>query len=407
MIELLTDNHYERIRNLFDRAGESIRIISPFLTESMADWLCAARARGLDCTFITRLYVQDLLHKANTIDGMEKMISAGVSVYLVKGLHTKLYLFDGSQAIIGSANFTYSGLNLNIELSLFLSGEEKTIGSLNGYFSNLLEEIIECGGGEATPAILADSRERYRSLYNANKSMTITASSRKMYGADLGANPINVDKEFKGYGNEMDPVFDLIRESEVLEQVHYDHFIWLKFDGEANNRIGGDQAFPLVQVTLNGKRIYVQNYPRRPLSVKDGDEVYLAAITTDRRGKNQPVIVGRGFLRGFRAGNQVDSSWEADYEWMSRYPWFCIMDNCEILDTSVKNGIPLDSVCMELGSDTYLVSFGRKEDIATVAKKHYQKAHLKLSGNAKKFIDKKFDELAKQYGVRIITSEKE
>lgn len=406
MIEMLTDNHFERIMGLFDRATKSIKIISPFLTESMAEKLCNAKARGIDCSFITRLYVQDLAHKANTADGLERMIDSGIAVYAVKGLHTKLYLFDDTEAIVGSANFTYSGLNVNLELSLLLSEEER-IADLNGYFSKLHEQIVASGDGIISPEMLKESRELCEHLYKGNKSVSITTRSIKMYGADLGKNPINAEKELKSCEGESDPIFDMMRENEVIEQINYDHSIWLKFDGEAESRIGGDQEFPLVRVELNGKKVYVQNYPKRPRMVKDGDEVYLAAITTDKAGKNQPVIVGRGYLRGFKDTNRVDESWEEENTWMDRYPWFCVMDDCEILDTSVENGIPLDSVCMALGSDTYLVSFGRKEDIPTVARKHYQKAHLRLSGNAKAFIDKRFDELKKQYGVKTITSEKE
>ena len=48
-----------------------------------------------------------------------------------------------------------------------------------------------------------------------------------------------------------------------------------------------------------------------------------------------------------------------------------------------------------LGSDTYIASFGRNEDIPSVGRKHYQKAHIRLSGNAKEFTDHQFDVLAK------------
>ena len=66
----------------------------------------------------------------------------------------------------------------------------------------------------------------------------------------------------------------------------------------------------------------------------------------------------------------------------------------------------MDIVWDELGSDTYESSFGKNETIDKVSKKHYQKAHMKLSGNAKEFIDKQFDRLKKEYGVTPYISEK-
>ena len=35
----------------------------------------------------------------------------------------------------------------------------------------------------------------------------------------------------------------------------------------------------------------------------------------------------------------------------------------------------------------------------SVGIKHHQKAHIRLSGNAKEFIDKRLDELENQYGI--------
>ena len=47
---------------------------------------------------------------------------------------------------------------------------------------------------------------------------------------------------------------------------------------------------------------------------------------------------------------------------------------------------------------TYLASFGRHESIPAVSRKHYQKAHIRLSGNAKQYIDKRLDTLFEQFG---------
>lgn len=123
-----------------------------------------------------------------------------------------------------------------------------------------------------------------------------------------------------------------------------------------------------------------------------------AYITTDTKGKNQPVIVGRGIMRGFTEKNCVQPIWIQNYDWMERYPYYCVLQEAKILNTGVANGIPLSTVWDELGSNTYTVSFGRNETLAEVARKHYQKAHMRLSGNAKNFIDMKLEKLEKKYG---------
>lgn len=409
MIEVLTDNHYQAIATLFSTAKKSIRIISPFLSDSMAALLCDTVAqKGLSCIFVTRFYINDIFHRANSVDALEKMMQAGIAVYAVKGLHTKLYLFDDDAAVLGSANFTSGGLKTNIELSLLFSQEPTVLSSLHKYWDEFLAQIEPCADARVTSAMIGDARKRLESLWKSSKD--VTTESIKMYGAMLGRKTDyttdEAQAEIQKTATESDAVFDMFRETEIVREIKYPHTIWLKFDGDAEERIAGDEQFPMVRVNLHGKQVYVQNYPRRPMSIKNGDEVYLAAITTDSRGKNQPVIMGRGHLRGFSANNHVPDAWVKDFDWMEQYPWYCVMEDCELLDTVSSNGIPLDSILQKLGSDTYLVSFGRNESIQAVSQKHYQKAHIRLSGNAKEEIDKQFDKLKNRYGSVYYVSEK-
>lgn len=368
MIEILTDNHYETIMKLFDGVKREIKIVSPFLSEGMADRLCeAVSAKGVNCTFITRLYVQDLFERANSITGLEKMLQTGIKVYAA------------------------------------------VVQDLGRVFCDLLQRILAAGGGEITSQMLDEAGKLTLRVWKGNKTGQLVTKNSKMYGAVLDKKAFNWEAELERCQgeHESDVVYQAFQEAQARSEIRYAHTIWLKFDGDARNRIGKGERFPLVSVLLHGKRAYLQNYPWKPSGVRDGDEVYLAAITTDSAGKNQPIIAGRGTLRGFRPSNRFDPSWlvNKDLAWMEKYPWFCVMDTFEILNTGVENGIELDKVYMELGSDTYLASFGRDEDIPSVAQKHYQKAHLRLSGNAKEFIDKKFDELVRIYGSTKMRSE--
>ena len=95
MIELVTNNHMEIIEQLFDDVSEKITIISPFLNEKMAEKLCyCVKEKNIDCNFITRIYLEDMVSNVNSIKALEMMLNAGIKVYAQKWLHTKLYLFD-------------------------------------------------------------------------------------------------------------------------------------------------------------------------------------------------------------------------------------------------------------------------------------------------------------------------
>ena len=124
-MQVLTDNHYQIINNLFNNAEHTIRIISPFISESMAEKLCnVVKMKNINCIFITRFYLEDMFAKANSIDAIEMMLNAGIKLYALKGLHTKLYLFDEKYGIAGSANFTVGGFKSNVELSLLIEKDD-------------------------------------------------------------------------------------------------------------------------------------------------------------------------------------------------------------------------------------------------------------------------------------------
>lgn len=400
MIEVLTDNHYDKIMDVFESTKKQMKIVSPFLSINMAKKLCdVVNDHNIICTFITRFYLEDIYAKANSIDAIEMMMNAGIKVYALKGLHTKLYLFDDNVGIVGSANFTSGGFISNFELSLMAVDEMALLSNLHDYYDNMVSKISNSDEGLITAEILSVAREKYKSLLDDKKSGNDTTSIF-MYGAELDKKKYDSAEwklsEIKSCVDEKDVMREVFREN--IEEVKYNYTIWLKFDGEGSDRLNPYEKFPMIEVLLDGKKVYIENYPYKVGAIKEGDAVYLAAITTDTKGKNQPVIVGRGIMRGFTEKNCVQPIWIQNYDWMERYPYYCVLQEAKILNTGVANGIPLSTVWDELGSNTYTVSFGRNETLAEVARKHYQKAHMRLSGNAKNFIDMKLEKLEKKYG---------
>ena len=164
MIELLTSNHFDKIMDLFDGTQKEIKIISPFLSMSMAEKLCkVVSEKNIKCTFITRIYIQDMLEKANSLDAIELMMKSGIKVYAEKFLHTKLYLFDDTEAIVGSANFTCGGFKSNVELSLLLSEETEVITELHSYFDSMIQLLESADNGLVTDELLSDAKNNYYS----------------------------------------------------------------------------------------------------------------------------------------------------------------------------------------------------------------------------------------------------
>lgn len=417
-MEILTTGHYDRIKKLFKGAKNNIKIISPFLSKTLADELCEiVKNNSIKCEFITRIYLEDLFVKANNIDAIEKMIKAGIQVYALKYLHTKLYIFDESVAVLGSANFTVSGFKSNIELSLLVDSKEEVqslelVSELSKYFDDMLFNIKD---GIVTEELILKVKKDYNEKiipYKKENNSSNTNSNYTMYGAVIESrnNPVTLEaliEESQSAKKEKDIVNEIYSSNEPAIKIEYGHSIWMKQMGKGNDRIDPDSLFYPTIVKLNGKDILISTYSenKKPTAIKNGDEIYIAALSKNTKKQNVPIIVGRGYLKKFEIDNRYKEDWAIKNNWLKEYPWYCIIEKCEILNTAIKNCISMDVVWDKLGSDTYESSFGKCESIDKVSKKHYQKAHIKLSGNAKEFIDREFDKLVEKYGVLPYTSE--
>jgi hypothetical protein len=179
--------------------------------------------------------------------------------------------------------------------------------------------------------------------------------------------------------------------------------IWIKFEGPQN-----ENGFANLHKVKNGNKTwYILNYTKtkRPSSVSDGDEFFLAEGITDSRGKNIQVITGRGHLYGFNDNNISFESWIKEYNWMEYRPWYVIIKDFERIDTPIKNCLSLDKVLLNCRSDTYESSFGQNCSFEEIKRKHTQKIHMKLTSVSSEFINKELDKLAKKYGSTVFESE--
>lgn len=144
-IELLDLNHRDAIIDAFEKVNKRIRIISPFIQETMTRYLVDSMGKGITSQLITRFYREDFIRSVSSLTALKNLQNAGVDIYAINDLHAKLYLFDDNVAIIGSANFTGGGFGNNIELSLYIEDEYDLIGRLSGYFDQLLSTIRASG----------------------------------------------------------------------------------------------------------------------------------------------------------------------------------------------------------------------------------------------------------------------
>ncbi len=133
-MEILLSNWMERFNEELKNV-KTLKIISPFVGDNMCNML--VQDFNIETVeLVTRFNIRDWAMKVSSIDGIEKLFNKGVKIYGVKDLHSKVYIFDDSKAIVTSANFTNGGLVKNYECGIMIDDKDK-IEELSDYFESL------------------------------------------------------------------------------------------------------------------------------------------------------------------------------------------------------------------------------------------------------------------------------
>lgn len=112
-MELLGENRKERLLDCLKRASDRVEIVSPYLSSYSEYLLGHTQAKT---TLITAFSVRNCIEGSNDVAVVKRLLSNGVLTLSNLRLHAKIFLFDGKEAIWGSANLTHRGFNSNIEV---------------------------------------------------------------------------------------------------------------------------------------------------------------------------------------------------------------------------------------------------------------------------------------------------
>lgn len=307
-VELINNEHFSTFMTATQNAEKTIYIISPFIGTKTANLLAESVATSkIQCVLITRFYRDDFLKQVSSLEGLKRLINAGVSVYCLKRLHSKLYIFDEDTAMIGSANFTMGGFRYNHELSLYVEDEQELINDLTGFFNDLLSKIKSSGDWELTIEMIDKEIELANRLIKGRKDKSVSSRNDYQFGADI--------KEQEA----VDPVDTL--EHFLIEKTNssLENDAWLKFVGSGSDRLESNKKYSADRLTYAG---ILTSFPRRPRSIACDDYIYLAAVSKDKNGVSTPVIIGRARTYGYETENVVDDEFLKQLPWADAYPYY-------------------------------------------------------------------------------------
>jgi hypothetical protein len=398
-INPLNTAHFPVFKNLLSCVNNKVRIASPFIGFETAKYLANFLSMSLiKCTIITRFYREDFLSQVSSLDGLKLLLGAGVEIYALNNLHSKLYIFDEETAIMGSANFTMGGFIHNHELSLVMKNEYALIQQLVIYYDGLVNRIQQNGPYCLDLRMIDDEIDIIDKIVKNRNNKNVNFSNNHKHGADLEIDDPGFDAGFEENNSQkaFDPIEDLLHNDEY-QVAGSGNNIWLKFVNSGDNRHDPNKRYSLKKLQSNNK--YITSFPRKPSGIGNGDYIYLAAVSEDDQGHYTPMIIARVRTCGYNANYVASNADILQYGWLQDYPYYVELYDIEILNASVKNGISLDSIIRGLGSDLYPTTQGHNLSIPELKTRHHQKSHLKITSVAKNYIDTLFNGKVKQYGL--------
>ncbi len=381
-IELLNQNHRDAIVNAFKKTEHRIRIISPFIQESMTRYLVDSMSKGIVAQLITRFYREDFIKSVSSLTALKSLQKTGVDIYALKDLHAKLYLFDDNVAIIGSANFTGGGFGNNIELSLYIEEEYDLIAQLSEYFDKMLLTIQDLGDFK----VLGDKIE---------DEILIVQKAIKGRDQFSKPNPIRFGAEMST--KQTPDVVPADEVESILGVPNEGLSAILKFEGAAHRRIDPNGFYEPNH--YDRKRIYFTASSKPPRSLNEDTAVFLSVVSWDKSGAGTPIIVGRAKTKGYDPLNITDDYLIKEHPWAIDYKYYVELYDIETVDTKIINCISLNDIIAEVGYRLYPNTENNPATpIPSLRIRHHQKAYIAITPYAANRINTMLEALFNQYG---------
>jgi len=149
---LTSDEIYETLREIVKEARSSVLVASAWIKGSALEKLLSEIPEGVR-DFRVVLRASELRDLTITDEKAFELIKEkGGKVFVHPRLHAKFVLVDGERAVVGSANFTHSGISEyekgNVEAAVYYDKNDdlEEIERLLGYFERIAEEAVYIDG---------------------------------------------------------------------------------------------------------------------------------------------------------------------------------------------------------------------------------------------------------------------
>lgn len=265
---------------------EALRIICPFIKQATVQrFLALAVPRTIEV--ITRFDLDGFNSGVSDLAALQTLLRAGARVRGIKGLHSKMYVFGTSSAIVTSANLTEAAMFRNKEFG-FCASDPNIVSHCLYYFAELWRRTTV----DLDAARLA---QWAKTLADVRHTKVPARAPLTDFGEDV---------------NFASPFLSASTPDAPLQS-------FVKFFGRADNR--ADLSMDIGQEVARSGSHWACTYPtgKRPRQVQDGAVMFMARMVQDRSDyRIYGRAIGRQHIPGSddaTTGDLAARSWKADW----------------------------------------------------------------------------------------------
>lgn len=311
---------------------------------------------------ITRASFGDFYAGVSDIEGLRFLIEKGAQIKVLRGLHSKLYLFDDARAIVTSANLTESGLKFNHELSIS-TDEQDLCEEASTYFNNLWTRL----------------------------KLQLDNHLLDAWQVELDALIVNTPVQRPIFRDAGEAITTNTTQTIQVETPRYHLKLW----GKGDDRESYATNVKDVVRWSNGHVTLGFPSKKKPRRFKTGDIAFHGVMVED---PNDIIIYGRSLCHKFVELRDMSTQQDIQaFSWKNRWGANIRVYDSLFMNSILENGISVADIIQRFGINTFVDQYGNYEDQGPSLALR-QKASKFLSPMVAEWLETQFADKVHQYG---------
>lgn len=155
-IELIKSPWENVLFDLVEQTEESLRFTSPYIKSKPVEKMISAKGDDVSIECITSFKVMNYYRKSSDLKALNTILNNNGIIRNHQPLHSKIYIFDETQAIVTSGNLTHGGLNTNYEYGVLIKDKNNV--------SNVIKDFYDIFNSSITGDVTSENIDKVKQM---------------------------------------------------------------------------------------------------------------------------------------------------------------------------------------------------------------------------------------------------